>query len=181
MAIKGLPVISEEEYSAPVVGSSSAQLPQWLIPRLVERKWQHDRSEQAVLAVYFIDGRRGPQAPYPQIEGQAAVAELPVAATARLPIDRLLFSRDTLRLSVEVAYTNDEWSREYVRQVLSRAATRKVPLGTGFAEDPKAVLDIGKALVRATWWSEAVTVPGARRLGIASPAEEFLTLQTGSA
>ncbi len=168
-------VVSDEEYEA-LGGSSPESSPPWLAEAIGRLGWTLGETRQALLKVTFAD--TGTPSTIPPIDGGEAAEQLPSAASASIPVDKLTFSRSDLTLDVEAADVSERWAREWANANVQTGIPGPVPLGRGFASTCSALIDMGSLLLRATWWSETSTVPETLASGAPNPAEQFLTLES---
>jgi hypothetical protein len=170
-----LPVVSYEEYGDPLADSPSPS-PSWLVSSIASFGWSIEKAMQATLQVTFSDAGYPKGARFPQIEGIEATRQLPTLATTLIPVEQLAFSRKDLRLDVEVSSVSERWAREWANSVVKMGTLEAVSLGQGFASDGGTVIDMGDTLLRASWWSEAASIPEVLASGAANPSDQLLTL-----
>jgi len=169
-----LPVVADEEYEA-IATSEDGPAPSWLPEAVGQNGWTLERIDRSVLTVSFADGN-ATDLKMPRVGGLDAARDLPSIATADIPIERLSFSREELRMEVEVADVAEQWAREWADLNMETGSPEQVPLGQGFASPTAALIDTGQLLMRGSWWSETKTVPAALVSGTPSPVRELLTL-----
>jgi hypothetical protein len=148
-------VVASQDYVGEPSGGGA---PGWVLDAFARAGWSAEGASTATIAVEFVDGhdRSAAGQDLPQIEAVPAVRGLPVAATVRIPVNVLTFSRGGTSCAVEVADISTPLAREWASQVTQRAAMRSVGAMLAAVDEKGAALIAGDLLMRADLWEEGV-------------------------
>ena len=160
-------VVSSQEYVPS--SAQAADAPDWIVESFISDGWEAIGAETRQIAVEFVDGRSAASGggDYPQIEGIAKTATMPVVARVRVPVRALRFRRRNIYCSAEVADIGEDLARTWASQVTQQGASGPiVDVGVGRADEKNATLTTGELLIRVDLWEEGA--PGASLYDAAS-------------